>query len=127
MTHSEIKKILIIDDQDTLTWSLSKGLFKEDPSFSVLRASDGNEALGILREHEADFPLVISDLQMPGMGGLELLQIIREEFPATRVIIMTSDGSQELRNYVHQLGSWYIEKPFSLEHIRGLVDEALSS
>ncbi len=119
--------VLIIDDQDTLTWSLSRSLFKEDPSFSVLRASDGNEALRILREHEGKFSLVISDLQMPGMGGLELLQIIKEEFPATRVIIMTSGDSQRLRNHVHRMGSWYVEKPFSLEQIRGLVDEALRS
>ncbi len=118
------KSILIVDDEEDLTWSISKTLTKHDKAFEVMCAHNGDEAMEVLARRRVD--VVISDIRMPGRDGLQLLQEIKAHYPATKVIIMTAYGSHETRKLITARGSaLYLEKPFEIRLLRRLIYEAL--
>ncbi|MDZ7269665.1 MAG: response regulator [candidate division KSB1 bacterium] len=118
------KCILIVDDEDDLTWSIAKTLEKNDRHFQVVCAADGNAALAVLAQRRVD--VVVSDIRMPGRDGLQLLEDIRRDHPATKVIIMTAHGSHDLRREIEARGTaFYLEKPFEIRYLRQLIYEAL--
>lgn len=120
----DIKKILIVDDEETLTWSMAKSLSKDMDKYQVLVANSGREALEILRTTKID--LVISDIRMPDINGLDLLVRIRKEHPKTKVIIMTAYGSSDVQKEASRRGSlFYIEKPFEISDIRKVIIDFL--
>ena len=93
MVHmlKDLKKVLIVDDEETLTWSMAKSLSKDKDKYEVIVANNGREALNQLKANRID--LVISDIRMPDINGLDLLVKIKKEFPETNVSIMTADGA----------------------------------
>lgn len=116
----ELKKVLIVDDEETLTWSMSKSLAKDKDKYEVIVANSGKEALNILKQNNID--LVISDIRMPDMNGLDLLVQIKKEYPKTKVIIMTAYGSSDVQKEANRRGSlYYIEKPFEINEIRKVI------
>jgi len=118
------KSILIVDDEEDLTWSISRYLQRNDSLFDVTCVSSGDEALGLL--HKTPIDLIISDVRMPGISGLELLGLVNENYPAIKVIIMTAFGSDVLEEQIARPGStYYIEKPFELVVLREIVYSAL--
>ncbi len=120
----DLKRILVVDDEEDLTWSISKCLEKSDKLFEVFCVNNGDSALAVLASQRVD--LVISDLRMPGRDGLSLLIDIERNYPATRVIIMTAHSSEDLRQELaHRGSSYYIEKPFDIRYLRKLIYEAL--
>ncbi len=122
--HDLHKSILIVDDEEDLTWSISKNLSRHDKDFNVTCAHDGDEALNILKQRAVD--VVVSDIRMPGRDGLQLLQEIKAHYPSTKIIIMTAYGSQETRKQIAARGNvLYIEKPFEIRSLRQLIYEAL--
>lgn len=117
---SGLKKVLIVDDEETLTWSMAKSLSKDKDKYEVLIANNGKEAINILNQHKID--LVISDIRMPDINGLDLLLKIKKEYPQTKVIIMTAYGSSEIHKEANRRGSlFYIEKPFEISDIRRII------
>lgn len=121
----EKKAVLIVDDEEDITWSISRHLRRNEALLNVQCVSSGVDALDLLAESKID--LIISDIKMPGLSGLELLRIVSEEWPETKVIIMTAFGSEVLENEVERIGTpFYIEKPFDLRYLRKLVFEALN-
>lgn len=118
------KQVLIVDDEETLTWSLAKTLVHDRETYEVTTANDGETALKILRQQT--FDLVILDIRMPGINGLDLLVKIKQDTPATKVIIMTAYGSTDIRAKAKARGSlFYIEKPFEIDQLRSLILKAL--
>ncbi len=116
----ELKKVLIVDDEETLTWSMSKSLAKDKDKYEVIVANSGKEALNILKTNHID--LVISDIRMPDMNGLDLLVQIKKDHPNTKVIIMTAYGSSDVQKEANRRGSlYYIEKPFEINEIRKVI------
>lgn len=116
----ELKKVLIVDDEETLTWSMSKSLAKDKDKYEVIVANSGKEALNILKQNNID--LVISDIRMPDINGLDLLVQIKKEYPKTKVIIMTAYGSSDVQKEATRRGSlYYIEKPFEINEIRKVI------
>ncbi|MDY0040700.1 MAG: hybrid sensor histidine kinase/response regulator [Desulforhabdus sp.] len=86
------EKILLVDDEDGIRKVL--GISLADSGFEVFTASSGEEALGIFRlEHP---PIVLTDIKMPGMDGVELLRKIKQESPDTEVIMITGHGDMDL-------------------------------
>lgn len=114
------KRLLIVDDEETLTFSLYQTFITAPIECEVVTASSGEEALKRLTE--AQYDLVITDVAMPGISGLELLSDIKARYPATRVVVITAYGSDEREEEARQLGAdSYLEKPFELRELKNLV------
>jgi two-component system response regulator (stage 0 sporulation protein F) len=113
-----IKRILIVDDEENTRIGLSKLLSQE--GFEVDSAADGNEALDYLGQQKVN--LVISDINMPEMDGLEFLREISRKFPSTSVIMITSYGGVESYLEAMNLGAYeYLHKPVRLDELRSVM------
>jgi CheY-like chemotaxis protein len=118
------KQVLIVDDEETLTWSLAKSLARDREIYEVTTVNDGETALTVIDQQP--FDVVVLDIRLPGMNGLDVLMKIKEEKPSTKVIIMTAYGSIDIREKAKARGSlYYIEKPFEIEQLRNLILKAL--
>jgi DNA-binding NtrC family response regulator len=124
MTMDETKKLLIVDDEETLTFSLYQFFILAKQNYEVITASTGEEAWEKIN-HEK-FDLVITDIKMPGMSGLELLALIKKHYPHLEVIVMTAYGSEDKKEEAMNHGAaFYLEKPFEMKEIRQLVMDIL--
>jgi CheY-like chemotaxis protein len=118
------RKVLVVDDEETLTWSMTKTLAKDADQYEIIIANTGADALNILEKGHID--VVVTDIRMPDINGLDLLSRIREKYPSTKVIIMTAYGSPEVHKEATRRGSYfYLEKPFEISDIRTLILKAL--
>jgi DNA-binding response OmpR family regulator len=117
---NNLKKVLIVDDEETLTWSMARSLSRDKDKYEVIIANNGREALNLLKKNKID--LVISDIRMPDINGLDLLVKIKKEYPQTKVIIMTAYGSSDVQKEANRRGSlYYVEKPFEISDIRKII------
>ncbi len=116
--------MLVVDDEEDMLWMLQRNLNKGMQDVEILAAKSAEEALAILSDKPAN--LVITDINMPGMNGLDLLVEINNRFPSTGVIIMTAYPSNAYENKAMMSGSLrFIEKPFDINDVRTIVKEAL--
>lgn len=124
MVAKAVRRVLVVDDEETLTWSMTKTLAKDRDQYELIIANTGTDALNILKQVPVD--VVVTDIRMPDINGLDLLSMIRESYPSTKVIIMTAYGSPEVHKEATRRGSYfYIEKPFEISEIRKLILKAL--
>ena len=108
------KQILVIDDDVSLRRVVEFTL--EQAGFQVLSAGTGNEGLALFQRHRP--PLVITDVQMPGMSGYEVLERIKELEPDTLVMLITAFSSVENAVEAIKLGAYdYVTKPFSRDQL----------
>jgi len=120
----ELKRVLVVDDEDDLTWSISKHLAKDKDKYELICVNSGKKALDVLSQLPVE--LVISDIRMPEISGLDLLVKIKDYYPSTKVIIMTAYGSSEVHEEANARGCLkYIEKPFEISELRQLILEAI--
>ena len=111
-------KILIVDDDAGTLNALNACLSSFD--HRVILAGEGDKALEIIEAsgHTEPIDLVVTDLKMPGMNGLDLIRAVRKEKPNLACILMTAYGNEVIRKEAERLGSCgYIEKPFSPEKL----------
>ena len=121
MIHS---KILVIDDEDFITRSLRQHLEKEDSE--VLTAATGEEGIEIFKTDAPD--IILLDLNMPGIGGIETLKSIKKLNSDVVVIIITAHGDIETAVSAIKSGAYdFIEKPFELDRISLLIKKALET
>jgi len=114
-----VNRILIVEDEKSMRDLLALMLSKE--GYSVSTADCGSAAKKRL-EKDPGYDMVISDISMPGMTGLELLRYVTEVVPNTAVMIMTAYGSKETAIQALNEGAiHYVEKPFDLEEIKVVV------
>ncbi|MFH1841566.1 MAG: sigma-54 dependent transcriptional regulator [bacterium] len=114
--------ILVVDDEPELCRALSKLLTRN--GYNVLIAGDGEEGLTTLRQH--DVHLVLSDLLMPKVGGLDLLKAVKVISPTTEVVIITGHGTIEAAVEAMKMGADdFIEKPFTTTTTLNVVRKAL--
>ncbi len=114
------KRVLIVDDEEDLTWSISKHLARDRDKYELIAVNSGMAALDVLAQVPVD--LVITDIRMPEISGLDLLLKIRENYPQTKVVIMTAYGSSEIQEEANRRGCFkYIEKPFEIQELRQLI------
>ncbi len=114
------KRILIVDDEEDLTWSISKGLLKDQNTFEVVCTNSGKSALNLLSKKKYD--LLVTDIRMPGGNGLTLLKKAKDMFPSTKIIVMTAYGSSEIKDILDRTSTYgYIEKPFEFKDLRDLI------
>lgn len=118
------KRVLIVDDEETLTFSLYQSFILLKNDYEVVTANSGEEALAKLEEEP--FNLVITDIFMPGISGFDLLNIVKERYPNTEVVVMTAYGSSEHKEEAFNKGaSHYVEKPFEIKEFKKLVIDIL--
>ncbi len=116
-----IRKILIADDEPNMIWALKKALSKEE--YEIISADNGEEAVEGLAE-EPD--LIIMDLKMPKMNGLEALRKIKEINPKIPVIMITAHGTTDTAVEAMKIGALdYISKPFDIDELKVVIKKAL--
>jgi predicted regulator of Ras-like GTPase activity (Roadblock/LC7/MglB family)/DNA-binding response OmpR family regulator len=121
-----MKRVLVVDDEEDMLWMLQRNLNKGMENVEILAAKSAEEALALLNDRSVD--LVITDINMPGMNGLDLLVEINNQFPGTGVIIMTAYPSNAYENKAMMSGSLrFIEKPFDIKAVRAIVEEVLKA
>jgi len=121
--QTEEKKInlLMVDDEKDLLLSLSKMLKNRD--FEITTATDGKQA--IKEAKKGKFDLAILDMKMPGMNGIELLQILKKKHKFLEIIILTGYGGIDSAVEATKLGAYdYLEKPINLERLLEALGEA---
>jgi len=116
-------RILVVDDEEGLREFLAEAL--HDDGHATVEAADGEEALRLVRA--SSFDLVLTDLRMPGLSGLDLLRRLRAEQPETEVVVMTAYGTVESAVEAMKLGAYdYLQKPISGPgELRLVVNRAL--
>lgn len=116
------KTILVVEDDPTVGESIRLLLKKR--GYEILLASNGKEALQLFRQEMVD--LVITDLVMPKMDGIELLEAVKEVRPETEVIVISAQGTIEKAVMAMKLGAFdFIEKPINPKVISLVVERAL--
>ena len=119
------KRILIVDDEEDLTWSLSRRLKRDTETFEIHCANSGYHALDVLSKNSID--LIVTDLRMPGLDGMELLTRVKDKYPNTTMIVMTAHGTVEVKKALDKIGIiGYLEKPFDFEELRDLINSSLA-
>ncbi len=114
--------ILVVDDQEVIRELCSE--IAESLGYRVSVAADGNEALEVLEREHVD--VLMADLKMPGMNGMELLEKIRSRSAQTEVLIMTAYGSVPSAVQAMKLGACdYITKPFNIEEVKLLLERVV--
>jgi DNA-binding NtrC family response regulator len=116
------KRILVVDDDESLRWVTHAQL--QQSGYQVDAAANGKEALAKIQETPPD--LVITDLMMPGMSGVELLKSIRADYAEIIVILVTAFGTVENAVEAMRAGAYdYITKPVNMEELRLIVGRGL--
>ncbi len=120
----EKAKILVIDDEKLLRWSMQQNLSKE--GYAVITAERGLEGLKLFIEEEPD--IVLLDIHLPDISGINVLESIRKENPNAVVIMVTAFGDIETAVKTIKFGAYdFVEKPFNLEKLKLLIGKALET
>ncbi|MFC5466469.1 response regulator [Lederbergia graminis] len=116
------EKVLIVDDQFGIRVLLNEILQRE--GYDLYQAANGLQALAITKKQSPD--LVLLDMKIPGMDGLEILEEMKKINPDIRVIIMTAYGELEMIEASKELGALaHFSKPFDIDEIRRAVKSYL--
>ena len=121
-----MKRVLVVDDEENMLWMLQRNLSNNLIGVETLTARSGEEALALLSDQKVH--LVITDISMPGMSGLDLLIEISNRYPQIGVIIMTAYPSSTYEHEAMMRGCLrFIEKPFDIKTLRAIVEEILNN
>ena len=122
--YNPVVRILIIEDDKEMR-SLLEDILDEE-GFETESVSNGSEGLQELAKEP--FDLVITDIRMPGLTGLDILPIIKRLNPDASVIVITAFGNEEVHRRSFEKGAaGYLEKPIHVDRLKTLVHEMLSS
>jgi DNA-binding response OmpR family regulator len=117
-------KVLLVDDEEEFVSTLSERL--QLRNITTLVATDGEEALQIIDTDKP--PVVVLDVLMPGMGGLDVLRQIKRSYPHIQVIILTGRGSTKEGIKGMRLGAFdYLMKPVKIEMLMQKMNEAFQA
>jgi len=117
-------KIMVVDDEHLIRWSLEQNLMKQ--GYEVLTAGNGEDALKLVREEQPE--LVLLDIHMPGISGLEVLEKVKEFDDEIIVIMVTAHGGLETAVNAMRMGAYdYINKPFNLDEMGIVIKKALEN
>ncbi|HEY4550125.1 MAG TPA: response regulator [Bacillus sp. (in: firmicutes)] len=118
------EKILVVDDQFGIRILLNEVLQKE--GYDTYQAANGLQALEVLNDHVPD--LVLLDMKIPGMDGIEILKRMKVLQPDIKVIIMTAYGELDMIQEAMDLGAiTHFAKPFDIDDIRKAVAKHLKT
>ncbi len=122
MVNGDDARILVVDDEGAIRYSISKTL--QRVGYQVHTAASGEEALDLMKRQ--DYDVVLTDIRMPGLSGVDLLAKIKERAPDAVVILLTGYASLETAIESLRLGAHdYLVKPSSSQDIRNSVSEGV--
>jgi putative nucleotidyltransferase with HDIG domain len=122
MMYAAGPSIMLVDDEPALLEVCAEAL--ADLAFRIVTASNGLEAAALLEKEP--FDLIVSDLRMPGFGGMDLIKTANRIAPGTDIIVLTGYGTIENAVDCVKLGATnYLLKPFQIEHLRSVVAKTL--
>ncbi|MFQ5905776.1 MAG: response regulator [bacterium] len=117
-------RVLVVDDEKLVRWTLKNSL--ENAGYAATAVEDADTAIRILKT--GDFELVISDVKLIGMSGLELLSHIRQTRPGLPVILITAYGNDNMRQEARSRGAAaFFDKPFDVESLLDRVEDLCKS
>ncbi|WP_413581165.1 sigma-54-dependent transcriptional regulator [Bdellovibrio sp. HCB288] len=117
-------RILVVDDEESIREFLEIMLKKE--GYEITLAEDGQKAKDLLTKKS--FDMIISDLQMPHVTGIELLKHVKESYPDTVFMLITAFGTTETAVEAMKMGAYdYLTKPFKIDEVRLNIQNALRS
>ncbi len=119
MTNAKI--LIVEDEQDSrqvLVEYISARIMSE-----ISQATNGFEAIELIEKNK--FDVILLDIKMPGINGMEVLEKVKEISPETEVIVITKAGSKERESQIVEKGAVYMAKPYSLKIIQKIVEEKL--
>lgn len=115
-------RVLLIDDEDELVQTLVERL--DLRGVEAEAATDGHQ--GLERIHHVPFDVVVADLKMPGISGLEVIDILRQRYPAVKVILITGHGCIEDEDEYYEAGVHRIlMKPFGIDALVDAIHDVL--
>ena len=118
--------ILVVDDEETIRLLVRDVL--EEIGYTVLSAGDGNQAVGLYKEKGAEIDLVILDMTMPGMGGRETFERLRELNPLVRAILSTGYSEDDRARQMLSMGvKAFVQKPYRIDDLASVVRRILDS
>jgi putative two-component system response regulator len=119
-------KILIVDDDEDILVTIKYGLENINNEYKIKTAKNGSECLSLLNEEIPD--LILLDLMMPNMNGWQILEIIlgKPKWRDIPVFIITGASNHEFKKQAENLGITYIEKPFDMDMVDGLITNLLN-
>ncbi|WP_018623978.1 response regulator [Kangiella aquimarina] len=121
---TEQPTILVVDDDSSIRWVLARAL--NNAEFKVISCDNGAEGLELVRTHSPN--IVITDIQMAGMSGLELLEKLNQSNPNLPVIMITAYADTDIGSQTHELGAFdYLPKPFNINQVIDICRKALDS
>lgn len=119
------QRILIVEDDQSVAQALQRALnLPRGGSYSVESCESGEAALE--RLNHAHFDLLISDLRLPGMNGLELIESVHQHCPDMRSVLITAFGSPQIQERARHLTDAYVPKPFHLWDMIQIVQRVLN-
>lgn len=122
--HHSRRLVLIVDDEDNIVLALHRVLYQDNERYDVLLAKSGEVAQVILRERRID--VMVTDVHLPGICGIDLLCWAAIESPNTRVIVMTAFDITGIKDRAHAFGCLrLVRKPFDVHEMRAAVCGAL--
>src|ERR1700722_12883412 len=124
-SNSPMATLLVVDDS-AMDRRVGGGILEKTPDWTILYAINGKQALEEIEKHIPD--LVLTDMQMPEMNGLELVTAIKEEYPLIPVVLMTAQGSEEIAVQALRRGAGsYVPKRRLAQELRETVERVLSA
>jgi DNA-binding NtrC family response regulator len=122
MIMERMQRVMFVDDEEGVRQSWDRLL--RERGFAVSTAEDGAGAQARLEEEPAD--VVVADLRMPRVDGLQLLEWVRREQPETRFILVTGYGSEAVEQRARELGAFdYLSKPVNPETLSAVITSAM--
>jgi DNA-binding NtrC family response regulator len=120
-----IGRILVVDDEPNMRTILRGILSREGHEIS--EACDGQEAKEILRKTGGDFHVIVTDLRMPRVDGMELLEHVVEHYPGREVLMITAHGTVDTAVEAMKVGAFdFVTKPFDAAELRAVISKALA-
>ena len=117
-------RVLIVDDEDQFVDAVVERLRLR--GFEAEGVTSGHEAMELL--HQSSYDVVLLDVKMPGLGGLEVIREVKEKWPGLQVVLLTGHGSSQDVEEGMQLGAFeYVMKPVNIDDLTRILRAALES
>lgn len=121
----DIEKILAIDDEESVRKIIELQL--NQLGYDVLFAKDGNDAIRVYKSNENIIKIVLLDLIMPNLGGIETLKKLKKLNSEVKTIVMSGFHSEKnMKEALKEGASCFINKPFRIKQLAGIIDKAMS-